>query len=443
MLAEAALRVASPIFALALVLMTSGLWLVCALVLIRSEQRRKAGFVVLGFSLTAMALAIIATSDLLLPAWIEIDNGKFLIEALPYFAASGSALLLAALIIASARRGWTTAFLVLLIVPIIALFVVRNSSPMASRLAGTAGTTLAYGHPSEPIVSPRYVDMVYIPSGPFIRGSLDPYQLQTPVGNEYGDEQPVRSIYLDGFFIERTAVSNSQFAEFVDATGHVTDAEKSRGGILIEGDEFVYVQDTSWRSPAGGGQTLDGLWDHPVVHVSWFDAAAYCDWNGRELPTEAQREKAARGTDGRIYPWGNEFDPSRVNFCDAECPLTDRIELPVSDGYARTSPVDAFPSGASPYGVLDMAGNVWEWTNDWYDAEYYSYSAGVNPRGPVRAQSSNRNKIVRGGAWTSLVRELRTSSKSYDPPRDWRSFGVGFRCVVNEVDSALDGFRPF
>jgi formylglycine-generating enzyme required for sulfatase activity len=187
-----------------------------------------------------------------------------------------------------------------------------------------------------------------------------------------------------------------------------------------------------------GGEAVESLWDHPVVQVNWFDASAFCEWRGLDLPTEAQWEKAARGIDGRTFPWGDAFDATKANFCDASCPLEDRVHSTESDGYPRTSPVDAFAAGASPYGALNMAGNVWEWTRDWYDHEYYEYASDVDPLGPAHAASRDGRKVVHGGSWTSESEKLRAASRSFDDPREWRAFGVGFRCAVTATVDELE-----
>lgn len=244
--------------------------------------------------------------------------------------------------------------------------------------------------------------LVHVPAGAFLRGSDD--------GEP--DERPAAEVHLDGYWLAKYPVTVGQFRAFVEATGYVTDAERGAG---------------SWQYWEGGWEPrLDGSWrntyfeqgdDHPVASVSWNDAVAYCAWLSGELgptfrlPTEAQWEKGARGTDGRRYPWGDEPPTGRhANLNDsrflAAYGESDRAELAddaIDDGFAETAPVDQYPLGASPYGIFDMAGNLGEWCHDVYDENYYRDGPRVNPTGPPAEpglDDAEIDRVNRGGAWT-------------------------------------------
>ncbi len=156
---------------------------------------------------------------------------------------------------------------------------------------------------------------------------------------------------------------------------------------------------------------------HPVTQVSWYDADAYCRWVGGSLPTEQQWEKAARGTDGRIYPWGDEFDGTLLNYKDASFDG----DMNFNDGFRFTAPVGSYPQGASPYGALDMAGNVWEWTADWYQGGYNPLPSVQNPNGPAR--------VLRGGSWNHEQAGMRAAYRLESSPSTLVD-NFGFRCVV-------------
>src|SRR5262245_30976232 len=214
--------------------------------------------------------------------------------------------------------------------------------------------------------------MVLVPAGEFIMGSEE--------AAYYDIAKPRHQVYLDAFYIDKYEVTNARFQQFVQATGYRTQAEREGGGKIRTGAKtWADVPDATWRAPRGKGSSIAGLEAHPVVQVSWHDAKAYCTWAGKRLPTEAEWEKAARGTDGRLYPWGNEFDGTRVNFCDRNCPFEWK-DAAVDDGFRSTAPVGSYEAGKSPYGAYDMVGNVWEWVADWYDATYYRRSPARNPR---------------------------------------------------------------
>ncbi|MDY6788087.1 MAG: formylglycine-generating enzyme family protein, partial [candidate division WOR-3 bacterium] len=210
--------------------------------------------------------------------------------------------------------------------------------------------------------------LVYIPAGDFIMGNNDGWER----------EQPEHKVYLDGYYLSKYEITNKQYKKFCDETGRE-----------YPGDLNPYAMDNYFT----------GYPDYPV-DVTWSEAKAYCDWAGLKLPTEAQWEKSAKGTDERKYPWGNR-DPDSLlaNF--------GWIYIDGNDGYSYTSPVGAFPAGKSPYGLMDMAGNVSEWCNDWYG--YYRSQEQRNPMGP----NSGKHKVSRGGAWHNNCGNLRTCMRYY------------------------------
>ena len=243
--------------------------------------------------------------------------------------------------------------------------------------------------------------MVYVPDGSFMMGSNS--------GNE--DEAPVHSVYLDAFWIDQYEVTNAQFRAFINATGYQTSVEIKGTSWLFTDTGWEETTGVDWQHPYGPNTNLDGRDDHPVVHISLDDAVSYCAWAGASLPTEAQWEKAARGTDQRLYPWGNA-EPTCALANYSECVLDSVV-------------VGSYPDGASPYGALDMAGNAWEWVRDIYDAGYYSVSAEQNPTGPT----SGDRYVLRGGSHGYNVEFLSTSARiNYVPNDAW--YSTGFRCVV-------------
>jgi sulfatase modifying factor 1 len=268
----------------------------------------------------------------------------------------------------------------------------------------------------------RLDGMVELPGGTFRMGTDD------PDGFPEDHEGPVREVSVEPFAIGAHCVTNGRFAEFVDATGYETDAERfgwsyvfakflpkelRRDSPRLERTPWwCGVTGALWRRPEGPGSDLDGRWNHPVVHVSWHDAAAFCAWAGGRLPTETEWEYAARGgLDQARYPWGDELTPGgehRCNIWQGRFPVHDAAE----DGFSGTAPVDAFePNG---FGLYNVAGNVWEWCADWFDP-------------------AEQNRAMRGGSYLcheSYCNRYRVAARTANTP-DSSGGNLGFRCVVD------------
>ena len=278
--------------------------------------------------------------------------------------------------------------------------------------------------------------MVAVPAGEFEMGS-DDADLEVAVQlcsqhrsdcdrSWFEDEQPAHTVALDGFWIDRTEVTVAQFAAFVDDTGHETDAERVGWGWVWTGAEWEHVDGADWQHPQGPGSSTQA--DHPVVQVSWDDAVAYCRWAGARLPTEAQWEYAARGEQGFIFPWGDEFACWRGNFDDET--QYDSELVPGGegcDGYETTAPAGSFPAGASWCGALDLAGNASEWVKDWYSSAYYGISPSQNPTGA----EPTGYRLLRGGSWSDPPDFVRSALRLKMNPTD-RYVGLGFRCARGE-----------
>lgn len=221
---------------------------------------------------------------------------------------------------------------------------------------------------------------VFVPQGEFGMGSDDGWE----------SEKPVHTVGLKAYWIDQTEVTNAQYSLCVQA-----------GACNPPSSPGSFTRDRYYNNTDFGR--------YPVISVSWYDAMAYCEWAGRRLPTEAEWEKAARGVDGRIYPWGENISCELANYIDC---------------LGDTSPVGSFPTAASPFGALDMAGNVWEWISDWYYIRYYNNSPLDYPLGP----DSGAYRVVRGGSWNDYEWYLRTTNRySYFP--DNKRVSIGFRCA--------------
>lgn len=221
------------------------------------------------------------------------------------------------------------------------------------------------------------MQLAYIPAGEFVMGSAE----NDPDAAD--DEKPQHNVYLDAYWIDKTEVTNGMYNQCLE-----------EGACTLP----VLPSEAFYQEP-----------NQPVQGLAWTQAAAYCAWAGRRLPTEAEWEKAARGADGRLFPWGNTLlDEPTANY--------DFL-------FNQFTNVGSFELGASPYGVMDMAGNVWEWTADWYDENYYANSPYENPTGP----ESGTIKSIRGGAWNTVLRAIRVANRHWAFPE--RDDIVGFRCA--------------
>ena len=313
--------------------------------------------------------------------------------------------------------------------------------------------------------SPPRDGMAWIPGGAFLMGS----------DHHYAEEGPTRRVSVDGFWIDVTPVTNAQFASFVDATGWITNAERpadprdypgARPGMLDPaslvfapptrpapprglGDWWAYRRGADWRHPAGPQSDLNGLDDHPVVHVAWSDVEAYAAWAGAALPTEAEWEFAARGKlDGATYAWGEDFMPHGRRMANTWQGVFPWLNLK-RPAWPLTSPVGAFPPNG--YGLHDMIGNVWEWTRDWWSTsrpvEGKACCSSRNPTGGCEQLSHDPatptilRRVLKGGSHLcapDYCQRYRPAAR-HAQPIDTSTSHVGFRCIVRPPPSDTCG----
>jgi sulfatase modifying factor 1 len=315
----------------------------------------------------------------------------------------------------------------------------KKSCCAPSRTNGPAGAETA--DVANGLVRARSADtrgMKLVPGGEFSMGN----------GRDYGfpldGEGPVHAVALEPFYLDATAVTNEQFNAFVNATGYKTEAERFGWSFVFEGQLsakqlstavrgvvqgsqwWCRVDGATWRHPEGPGSNIKQRWAHPVVQVSWNDAAAYCAWAKKRLPTEAEWEFAARGGLMALnrFPWGDELEPAgrhRMNVWQGVFPSKNTA----ADGHAGVAPAQSFKPNA--YGLYQMTGNVWEWCADWFDSQYYRRSPRENPTGPERGHT----RVMRGGSFlchASYCNRYRVDARNHNGP-DTSTTNIGFRCA--------------
>lgn len=278
--------------------------------------------------------------------------------------------------------------------------------------------------------------MTKLSGGSFLMGT------DTEEGFPEDGEGPVREVQVDSFWIDEITVTNTEFARFIRATGYKTDAEQYGWSFVFKNflpDRFKKkdlpspddtpwwkgIEGAYWKQPEGPKSSISNRMDHPVVHVSWNDAMAFCEWTGKRLPTEAEWEYAARGgLEQKKFPWGNKITPEGEHRCNIwQGDFPDRNTK--NDGYAATAPVDSFKP--NNYGLYNISGNVWEWTQDWFSPSYPLLRISDNPQGPGMGEA----KVIRGGSYLchkSYCNRYRVAARSGNTP-DSSTGNMGFRCV--------------
>jgi len=336
-------------------------------------------------------------------------------------------------------------------------------------LPGGDPSALAMANPARETVSPPK-GMVWIPGGEFSMGAQDSPGMDAVGMKATADSRPIHRVYVDSFYMDKTDVTNQEFTEFVNATGYVTVAERKpsatefpgaplenlvAGSVVFRAPHrpvtldnhyqwWSYVKGANWLHPEGPGSNLQGRENYPVIHIAYEDALAYANWAGKRLPTEAEWEFAARGgLEGKPFVWGDEFRPHgkwMANTYQGKFPMSDTAE----DHYHGISPVAQFPPNG--YSLYDMAGDVWQWTSDWYRADYYAQLAaggGVarNPQGPDSpydpSEPGERKKVHRGGSFLCTDQYC---SRYMVGTRGKGEIGtgtnhLGFRCVKSATKS--------
>lgn len=359
----------------------------------------------------------------------------------------------------------------------------RSSAGGNSDEFGTHGTAVAPVKTFQPTIAnpapapnPPPKGMVWIPGGEFSMGANDPPDLDDIGMKATTDARPIHRVYVDGFYMDKTDVTNGQFARFVRATGYITMAERAPrpedfptlppedlvpGGLVFSPPEhgvqlgnylawWSFVKGANWRHPGGPHTDIRGKDSYPVVMVDYEDAAAYAKWAGKRLPTEAEWEFAARGgLTGKPFVWGDDFRPNgkwMANTHQGHFPDTDNG----ADGFVGTSPVGSYSPNL--YGLYDMAGNVWQWTSDWYRPDYYAElksarTVAYNPQGPDSSfdpeEPGEHKRVQRGGSFlctdqfcsryilgTRGKGEINTGTNH-----------LGFRCVRSSNTTDAANFR--
>jgi len=377
------------------------------------------------------------------------------------------------------NKGGKGAFVLFALLGVVglAVWVARGRNRSIAPVAVTPGFA-----PTIPNANPPPEDapegMVWIPGGEFSMGAEDPRRLEHGGSEPMADARPIHRVYVDGFWMDATEVTNEEFGRFVQATGYVTVAERTpsaedfpgapeenlvAGSVLFTPPDhpvplddlyqwWSYVPGASWRHPAGPGSDLEGRERYPVVHVAYEDVVAYAAWAGKRVPTEAEWEFAARGgLSGEVYAWGGDLNPGgrwMANTHQGSFPHEDHAE----DGFQGIAGVAQFP--ANGYGLYDMSGNVWEWVSDWYRHDTFAQRAASgavarNPRGPDEpfdpAEPTERKRVHRGGSFLCTDQYctrymIGTRGKG---EVSTGSGHLGFRCVRSPMrESASGGSSP-